>query len=58
MRSGFGVNDTLDLVLEVIATIYPDEEVLWTDPVIALVMSKDQDSTNGEYITIQGIQDN
>ena len=54
IRNGYGPEDSLDLVLKVIAQTTEEEEALWNDDaVIALIMSKDQDSTDAEFLTIQ-----
>ena len=53
IRSGYGPDASMDLVLKIIARTEEAETALWTDPVIALVMSKDSDSTDAEYLTIK-----
>ena len=43
----------MDLILNIITRTTSEEDALITNPVIALAMSKDSDSQDSEYITIQ-----
>ena len=54
VRSGYGANDSLDMVLIFIAKTTPAEEILWTSAEIALVMTKSAETTDSEYLKVRG----